>query len=913
MPRKVHPIPSLTALTCLVLAAPAGAQVTSDGTLGTTVTPSGATTYTITGGQFQGSTTLLQSFGDFSLPNTTDTAHFDLGNASYGGAANGVNTVIGRVTGGNLSTINGQIRLTGGNAPDLFLINPSGIVFGAGATLNVPGSFVASTAESVLFANNLRFGVDGTTPNPLLTVSTPIGLQLGASAGPIEVQGTPANNFFFRAPTLSTAPTQTLALIGGQVDLNSASISAPDGRVELWAMQNGTVSISNSGNWQLASSSTTPTWGDITLREASSIDTSGANGGAINIRGRGLTLQDGSNIQSSTGANGQGQGITVQTTEFVDLLGISDPANYVPPGLTTIVAGSGATAGDITVETQRLRLTNSAWINSLNYGFDFFTFAPINNATTGDITIRATDIEVGGDTPFPNPSTGAFVSSAITTLVSGGQQNNSGAISVNAERVRLLDGGRISTDLLGAFGATTGQAGDISVTVTDSLEVRGASPDNFTSAIISSIQNSADGQGGNITINAGRLNVADGGTISSAISGSPTPALAGRGTAGNITIRAGDVQVSNPVVDSTSQSISGITVSVGQNVTGQGGNIALTADNVRVFNGGQITSSSEGNGPAGNVNLTANTIDVQGISQTLVNGQYLPSAITASSSTAAAAGSVNVTSGALSVRNGAQVTVTNSGTGEAGNLTVTGGTFFLDQAGQLTASTVNGNGGNMTLQLQNGVIMRNGSVISATAGGTGDGGNITINAPVIAGFENSDIIANAFQGNGGNIQITTQGIFGLEFRPQLTPENDITASSQFGVNGTVEINEFSLDPDTGIVELPVGLADTSDQIAQGCATDGDSSFVATGRGGIPPSPNESLSSDLTWSDTRDLSAFMEQGGTAAKTTPLPTEPSQISEITGWVINAAGQVELVVVQAQSQRATAYATCAVSHHG
>jgi large exoprotein involved in heme utilization and adhesion len=123
--------------------------------------------------------------------------------------------------------------------------------------------------------------------------------------------------------------------------------------------------------------------------------------------------------------------------------------------------------------------------------------------------------------------------------------------------------------------------------------------------------------------------------------------------------------------------------------------------------------------------------------------------------------------------------------------------------------------------------MRNGSVISATAGGTGDGGNITINAPVIAGFENSDIIANAFQGNGGNIQITTQGIFGLEFRPQLTPENDITASSQFGVNGTVEINEFSLDPDTGIVELPAGLADTSDQIAQGCATDGDSSFVAT--------------------------------------------------------------------------------------
>ncbi len=93
------------------------------------------------------------------------------------------------------------------------------------------------------------------------------------------------------------APNQTLALIGGQVDINSASISAPDSRVELWAIQNGTVSIPTSGNWQLASSSSSPTWGDITLRQSSYINTSGAIGGAINIRGRGLTLQDGSNIE----------------------------------------------------------------------------------------------------------------------------------------------------------------------------------------------------------------------------------------------------------------------------------------------------------------------------------------------------------------------------------------------------------------------------------------------------------------------------------------------------------------------------------------------------------------------------------------------------------------------------------------
>lgn len=101
--------------------------------------------------------------------------------------------------------------------------------------------------------------------------------------------------------------------------------------------------------------------------------------------------------------------------------------------------------------------------------------------------------------------------------------------------------------------------------------------------------------------------------------------------------------------------------------------------------------------------------------------------------------------------------------------------------------------------------MRRDSQISAESGGKGNGGNITINAPFIIGLENSDIIANAVQGNGGNINITTEGIFGLEFRDRLTPENDITASSKFGVNGMVQINNIGIDPSSGLVELPVNL------------------------------------------------------------------------------------------------------------
>jgi len=1155
---------------------PAMAQVTSDQTTNTVVNSINHN-FTILNGIEKGNN-LFHSFSNFSVP-TGGSASFDLVNTPN------ITTIFSRVTGENVSHIDGLIQTLNANNPvSLFLMNPNGIVFGQNASLNIGGSFVGTTANSIKFADGTGFSAVNPTEPPLLTMSVPVGLQMGSNAGAITVQGTPANNFFFRMPTLSMAPNQTLALIGGQVDINSANIFAPDGHVELWAMQNGTVNIPTSGNWQLPSSSLSPTWGTVTLRQSSNINTSGAIGGAINIRGRGLTLQDGSNIESSTGANQQGQGINVQTTEFVDLLGVSHPDNYSPPGLLTSVRGSGATAGDITIETQRLRVVNGAWINSLNFGADFFTFAPINNAKTGNITISATDVDVSSYNPFPNPFTGANVASAITTLVAGGQQNTSGTIKVVAERVRLLDGARISSDLLGnpfLSTTTTGKAGDISVTATQSLEVRGTGMDNFNSGIVSSILNMVDGQGGNITIQAGQLNLAAGGTISSAITGNENPAIAGRGKAGNITIQATDVQVSDPVIDIYTQAPGGITVAIGQNSTAQGGNIKLTADSLHVFNGGQIASSTDGNGAAGNINLQVKNITIEGISQPLANGRILPSTITAASTTASDAGSVNIKSDTVRVQDGATISVRNDGMGgNAGNLEINANSVVLDHkgsliaiardgqggdtvlnaqtlsisnGGQINASTQTGQGGNIqlkigdTLKLNNqgqilanaqaagqggnitiaagttlleqnstistnaqgtatggalnltsdrlslssasnlsvitggsgkagdlfvqagdieitgvayaevpgfglipnpsyigagafpgssgeggsitvmgdrirlidggfisagtssgigkagdvtviaselievrgigdfpaplfsyltnhpsrisatslsdaaagfvkiqapsivvadgGVIevngtgaggagnlyltgdrislingaslqakvgggdqgnitidsnlllLRNGSTITTNATGTASGGNITINSPIIVGLENSDIIANAVQGKGGNIKINTQGLFGLEFRDQLTPENDITASSEFGVSGTVQINHFGVDPNSGLVELPQNVTDSSQQIATGCANTGNSSFIATGRGGVPQNPNQQVMSDRTWSDVRDISAYRKTEPVQAQ---IPTSPNTLVQATSWRRNTQGKIELVADQSSANR-------------
>jgi large exoprotein involved in heme utilization and adhesion len=199
-------------------------------------------------------------------------------------------------------------------------------------------------------------------------------------------------------------------------------------------------------------------------------------------------------------------------------------------------------------------------------------------------------------------------------------------------------------------------------------------------------------------------------------------------------------------------------------------------------------------------------------------------------------------------------------------------------------------------------------LISARAGALGNGGNISINAPILLGLENSDITASAVQGRGGNIQITTQGIFGLAFRPRLTPESDITASSEFGVSGNVQISTINTDPSSGLVELPVEVVDPSQRIATGCTDMSGSSFVATGRGGVPQNPTQQITGDRTWNDMRDLSAYRQRGQGVAHS-PRPVSPSPIVQATSWQRNPiTGEVELIAAQPASPNL--FATCAIA---
>jgi filamentous hemagglutinin family protein len=785
------------------------AQIAVDGTLKTTVSQNG-NNFTIANGSAVGSN-LFHSFQQFSVP-TGGSAIFNLVNTPN------ISTIFSRVTGGSVSNIDGLIQtINSSNPVSLFLLNPNGIVFGPNAKLNISGSFIASTASSIRFGDGVEFSATAGVINPLLTMSVPIGLQMGQNPGAITVQGSGSNlseepfspvNRSNEPIGLQVGAGNTLALIGGQVNFSGGVLSTNGGgHLEVGSVSNGEVKLNSNGQGWVPDYSGVQQFNDIYLAQQSLIDASGS-GGSIQLQGRNISLTDGSTaLIQNVGAQPSG-GITVNTTGYLTLQG-----NAANGGFGSQIRidnlGKGQT-GDITISATQLSLQNGGEIS-----IQLFTLAP-----GGNIEVNVTgSININGF--IPNSPIATSVIETLTT-----SSANAGNLAISTGNLSILDGGSLGSATVGS-----GQAGMVLVNVKDLIEIAGDNPLTLTPSALNSVTLSS-GNAGNTIVNTSRLVIQDSGFLGST--------AVATGSAGNVSINASD-------------SI----------------NIQGKAD------GTSIPS------------LIASNVEISDPMTRLALG--LPAIPTGSS------GSLTISTPSLSITNGASATVINDGPGKAGDLQINANSIFLDQ-GSINAATASGNGGNIRLNLQDYLLMRNNSLISVTAKGSGNGGNLSINAPIIAGLENSDIIANAVQGQGGNIYITTEGLFGLEYRPQLTTESDITASSQFGLNGTVEVNTTGVSPNSSLVKLPENFTDHSQQITTGCSSQNSSSFVATGKGGIPPNPNQQLPSDRTWSDVRDLSAYRQTG---KKISQVPTLPEIIVQATGWQRNDLGKIELIADKFSTQ--------------
>jgi len=675
--------------------------------------------------------------------------------------------------------------------------------------------------------------------------------------------------------------TQNLAITNNSILSSNASFATARSQGNA-----GSLNITATGNTILDNNSS--------IRSSVEADVTG-NGGQVNLTTNSLQVSNNSRISTSTA----GRGNAGQLMLNIGSNAVFDNNSFAISEVLQDGVGNG---GQVNLSADSLQISNDSRLSTSTFGR--------GNAGQMNINLRS-------DAVIRN-------NSSIASEVKTGAVGNSGRVDFTADTLLVTDNAELTTNTLGR-----GNAGRLNLDIRSDLVL-----DN-NSLVGSSVARSGIGEGGQLNLAAASLRIANRSRL--------TTSTLGQGNAGNL-----DVNVSNL----TQIENNGIAASeVASGAVGNGGRVNLTTGSLQMLNNGRISTNtlSQGNagslniivrdranldnsfaasevtsgavGNGGQVNFTANSLALtngaflsastrgQGNSGNVIvnvadtailNGANSGIFSQASADATGNGGQVIVNAGTLQLSNNAGLSSSAEGVGVAGGIAVNTGFLSLDNARILT-ETRSGDGGNIGLNVDGILVLRHGSLISTTAGSAGvggNGGNIDIRAEFVIGVpgENSDITANAFEGQGGNILITTNGIYGLQFRDALTPLSDITASSEFGLNGSFTLDLLSFPAEQGINELSGALVDAEALVGRDvCAVENDqiaggSSFIVTGRGGLPPNPVELMTPGtgaVEW-------ASRSENAVAVVPRTEPLERSQIQQTQGWVVTPDGQIQLTAV-------------------
>lgn len=907
------------------LVPPASSQVIADNTMNTRVTPigpnpTGSTNFSVDRGQTVGSN-LFHSFSTFTIK-TGDTVTFEA-------PATPISNIISRVTGGETSKIYGTIatKIPGVN---IYLVNPSGIVFGpsaqvvdvnGSATSQFSGSFYATTASYLTLGSTGRF--DATTPAKTLLTSDPpsafgfIGpnpapitfsdADISLSKGAITVLGgdLTIENTSRRSGTILSAPGGiNLVSVGSEgvatltdVGIDTASFNKM-GKVEINKSTFGSQlkEVSTSGGRIFISA------GSFTVSKGT-LSTSSVNGkgGDISITAKdSITLDKGASINNST--SGPDAGNISLTTSAATIENQSEIA------LTS--SGSG-NAGKLTISANTVSVASGGIIStesSQGKGGD------INITASKAITI--TGQETGQPTNISSNSKGAQAAGNITlvaptvTVEDAGGVNlnasgsgNAGNLTISASELVVRRGGYLST------ASSSSKGGDISITAANTVNISGADETGGPSRITSST-NGAQGAG-NITVTTPTMDVTDQGFISAD--------TLGTGKAGDVIIKTTSLAVNSGGKISTGTSLTdaggqGGTISIAafQGVSvdngaisaattgsGGGGNISIGGSNISISNGGVINSTASGSGNAGNITVNAGDL--------VMNSS---GSMTASTTSTGNAGNINLNVNRLSLSNGAAiegagnagkggsitinatqsatvsgstVDVSTSGTGDAGTLTiVTPSLSVSDKATVFSASSGDGNAGGITVETGQLTVSKGGRIeTSAEQASHGKGGHIGINATgaiSISGDGTTIATDTAGSGDAGSIEVTAPIL-------AITDRATISASSRSttGKAGTITVTTGNLTMAGGTITTEASSkAGGSIFIDPAFAYLNNSSITTSVKGGTGDSGNILFSGGTLILEKSAVTANAEGGnggniGIAARV--FLTDPASFSNIT----------------------------------
>src|SRR5215469_7993088 len=621
----------LQALPCSVSLAPAASPITPSG-LNTQVTlsatpPPGKIQYDITGGTRPGGgLNLYHSFGNFNVPTNNIANFLNSGSVDQNGTLLLPNlptsNILGRINGGNPSSIFGMIQTNGpGGFPtaNLFLMNPNGFLFGPTATINVGGMVSFTTADYLRLADGVLFNAVPHAAADALLSASPVAAFgfLGSNSGAITVQGS----------QLTVANGTGIALVGGTITIQSgtpeggtaqlAHLVAPNGKIQL-------ASAASPGEFDAATLQPLPnvngpsftSFGSVNLAPGSNINVSGAN--TVSIRGGQFVISVNDAVLSTASSPGPPETISLS------------------PGSSIVSLNAGPDPG------ADMQLT------ALNIQMDG---ASIQSLTTGD--------GAGGTISITAALDGGPISSTAGSVqIKGGQIQTAslgpgtvGNIQITSSSLSMTDGALIDS-LLVPNPVIPGQpgGGTIAITATDSIVVTGQRPGttnllpsvpglptftNIPSGIYSEnfsantgsriviqtpsltlqpglIGSHAFGAGaaGDLSLLLGQLTLKDGGLISSNAFGA--------GATGSLQLRASDSITMSGFLPGTFQLGPVVDRNVGSDIdnasfgSGQAGPVFVSTPTLTVNGTASISSGSLGPGAAGDVNIQAATIILTG-------------------------------------------------------------------------------------------------------------------------------------------------------------------------------------------------------------------------------------------------------------------------------------------------------------
>jgi filamentous hemagglutinin family protein len=780
-------------------------QVVPDNTTSTNVVGNCLARCDITGG-IQAESNLFHSFQEFNI-GKGERLYFN---------DPGVANIFTRVTGNNSTEIFGTLGVTG-NA-NLWLLNPQGILFGNGTTLDLNGSFIVTTADEIIFGDRGFFAANPDTREnlPLLTVNpTAFFYQQMGQNNPIIIK-----------ETLLTLPDrESLVLLGGQntesnpgVLMQNAEIEVNRGNVQIGAVAaEGIVEIDADLKLQFPNDITK---GDITLDRDSHIHSTGVKNGEIAIDAATLNITRNSHIESVTLGNLDSGDIRITARQLNLTQGRIASANF----------GTGASA-DIIIETESLNLSGQgvaefqvgigrALAGDLTPSSDFSGIIAntSDRGAAGDIIIKSNSIladngsiiatitynrGAGGDLDIQATENIQLTSSALLSFSAAESLGDAGDLTLKTRNLNLQESSIISAATLGQ-----GSGGDLKIQVGELIELSQTLKDSilptmiFTNSVSRKSDSSNLGDAGDIKIETNNLIIKDGARISSASGILTNEGLIPFGGAGgDIDIQADEsITVSGSSFDGRFPSK---IISDTRNIS-PAGNITINTGKLLLEKEALISASSFNTGESGNLNINATeSINLSGagienlfklyqnalsggeLGITNIQGGLFSFTVTRNG------GDINLISPILSLSNGAVISTTTFGPGHGGNIKIKASEATDINSSLITSATLNlGESGNLEIDTSN-LIIRNGGVLNTSTISLGQPGDMKIDArEKVALYNDKDFVVpiqggiitsnRGGLGRAGNLFLSTQNLAiqdGLEINianetPSFPPTND---------------------------------------------------------------------------------------------------------------------------------------------